>query len=48
MNADPDKAVKEVALEFGINPAFVEKDWYVMQALSPLLITVMAGENIVL
>lgn len=31
MNAVPNKAViEEVALELGINPAFVEKDWYVV------------------
>ena len=35
MNAVPDKAViEEVALELGIDPAFVEKDWYVVQILS--------------
>ena len=34
MNAVPDKEViQEVALELGINPAFVEKDWYVVQIL---------------
>ena len=34
MNAVPTKAViEEVALELGINPAFVEKDWYVVQIL---------------
>ena len=34
MNAVPTKAViEEVALELGINPAFVEKDWYVLQIL---------------
>ena len=34
MNAVPNKAViEEVALELGINPAFVEKDWYVVQIL---------------
>ncbi len=34
MNAVPNKTViEEVALELGINPAFVEKDWYVVQIL---------------
>jgi hypothetical protein len=34
MNAAPNKAViQDVALELGINPAFVEKDWYVVQLL---------------
>jgi len=34
MNAAPAKAVvEEVALELGINPAFVEKDWYVVQLI---------------
>jgi predicted nucleotidyltransferase component of viral defense system len=34
MNAFPNKTVmEEVALELGINPAFVEKDWYVVQIL---------------
>jgi len=34
MNAAPNKAIiEEAALELGINPAFVEKDWYVVQLL---------------
>lgn len=34
MNAVPNKAIiEEAALELGINPAFVEKDWYVVQLL---------------
>jgi predicted nucleotidyltransferase component of viral defense system len=34
MNTVPDKAViEEVALELGIDPAFVEKDWYVVQLI---------------
>ncbi|MDO6433101.1 hypothetical protein Q4E93_21005 [Flavitalea sp. BT771] len=34
MNAVPSKIViEEVALELGIDPAFVEKDWYVVQML---------------
>jgi hypothetical protein len=34
MNVIPAKEViEEVALELGINPAFVEKDWYVVQIL---------------
>lgn len=32
MNAVPNKMlIVEVALELGIDPAFVEKDWYVVQ-----------------
>lgn len=35
MNSVPDKAlIEEVALEKGINPAFIEKDWYVTQIIS--------------
>jgi hypothetical protein len=34
MNAAPDKIIiEEVALELGIDPAFVEKDWYVVQLI---------------
>jgi predicted nucleotidyltransferase component of viral defense system len=34
MNAVPNKSdIEEVALELGINPAFVEKDWYLVQIL---------------
>jgi predicted nucleotidyltransferase component of viral defense system len=34
MNSVPDRAlIEEVALEKGINPAFVEKDWYVTQII---------------
>jgi len=38
MNAVPNKAIIEkVALEFGVNPAFVEKDWYVVQPVSSFI-----------
>ena len=34
MNAVPSKSViEEAALELGITPAFVEKDWYVVQMI---------------
>jgi len=37
MNAVPDKAaIEEVALELGIDPAFVEKDWYVVQIIKEI------------
>jgi len=31
MSLDPD-VINEIAIEFGIDPAFVEKDWYSVQA----------------
>jgi predicted nucleotidyltransferase component of viral defense system len=35
MNVAPNKAlIEDVALELGITPAFVEKDWYVVQMLA--------------
>jgi hypothetical protein len=44
MNAVPDKAViEEAALELGINPAFVEKDWYVVQILKIIGILDLLG-----
>lgn len=34
MNGRPEKAlIEDIALEMGINPSFVEKDWYVTQAI---------------
>src|SRR5580692_2165157 len=40
MNAVPSKAlIEEVALELGIDPAFVEKDWYVVQLIRLLMAT---------
>jgi len=40
MNAAPDKTIiEEVALELGIDPAFVEKDWYVVQLIRALMTT---------
>jgi|SRR5882757_5272277 len=38
MNAVPDKAIiEEVALNMGIDPAFVEKDWYVVQLIKEII-----------
>ncbi|HEY4289032.1 MAG TPA: nucleotidyl transferase AbiEii/AbiGii toxin family protein [Puia sp.] len=38
MNAVPDKdVIEEVALEMGIDPAFVEKDWYVVQLIKEII-----------
>lgn len=38
MNAAPAKAlINEVALELGIDPAFIEKDWYVVQLICILI-----------
>ena len=40
MNAAPSKAlIEEVALELSIDPAFVEKDWYVVQLIRALMPT---------
>jgi hypothetical protein len=40
MSAVPDKTIiEEVALELGIDPAFVEKDWYVVQLIRALMAT---------
>lgn len=44
MNAVPNKVViEEVALELGINPAFVEKDWYVVQFIGIITGTDLFG-----
>ena len=38
MNAVPNKTlIVEVALELGIDPAFVEKDWYVVQMIREII-----------
>lgn len=44
MNAVPDKAViEEVALELGVDPAFVEKDWYVVQLILKIISSDLFG-----
>jgi Nucleotidyl transferase AbiEii toxin, Type IV TA system len=44
MNAVPGKAViEEVALELGVNPAFVEKDWYVVQLIREIISSDLFG-----
>ncbi|HWB93389.1 MAG TPA: nucleotidyl transferase AbiEii/AbiGii toxin family protein [Puia sp.] len=44
MNAVPDKAViQEVALELGLDPAFVEKDWYVVQLIREISSSKLLG-----
>ncbi|HEV2355914.1 MAG TPA: nucleotidyl transferase AbiEii/AbiGii toxin family protein [Puia sp.] len=48
MNAAPDKALmEEVALEMGIDPAFVEKDWYVVQAIALIVGLDLSGAKVV-
>ena len=38
MNTVPAKAIiEEVALELGMDPAFVEKDWYVVQVIKEII-----------
>lgn len=44
MNVVPGKAViEEVALELGIDPAFVEKDWYVVQLIREITSSELFG-----
>ena len=46
MNAAPDRSViEEVALELGIDPAFVEKDWYVVQLIRVITETDLFGAH---
>jgi|SRR6185312_15138001 len=48
MNAVPAKSLmEEVALEMGIMPAFVEKDWYVVQVLVLISGLNLAGASVV-
>src|SRR6185437_13913426 len=48
MNAAPAKAVvEEVALELGINPAFVEKDWYVVQLIREITAVDELGAQVI-
>lgn len=48
MNAAPGKAaIEEVALELGIDPAFVEKDWYVVQLIREIISTKLFGAQLI-
>jgi hypothetical protein len=48
MNAVPDKAaIEEVALELGIDPAFVEKDWYVVQIIKEITSMESLGAQVI-
>jgi predicted nucleotidyltransferase component of viral defense system len=48
MNAAPDKTlIVEVALELGIDPAFVEKDWYVVQMIREIIGTDLFGAQLI-
>src|ERR1700744_195660 len=48
MNAVPGKAViVDVALELGIDPAFVEKDWYVVQLIREIASADLAGAQVI-
>ena len=48
MNVAPGKAViDDVALELGIDPAFVEKDWYVVQLISTITETDLFGAQVI-
>jgi predicted nucleotidyltransferase component of viral defense system len=48
MNAVPGKAViEEVALELGIDPAFVEKDWYVVQLIREITNPELLGAQVI-
>ncbi|HET6252998.1 MAG TPA: nucleotidyl transferase AbiEii/AbiGii toxin family protein [Puia sp.] len=48
MNNAPGKAViEEVALEMGIDPAFVEKDWYVVQLISKITNADLFGAQLI-
>jgi predicted nucleotidyltransferase component of viral defense system len=48
MNAVPSKTlIVEVALELGIDPAFVEKDWYVVQVIREIVNTDLFGAQLI-
>lgn len=48
MNAVPGKTlIVEVALELGIDPAFVEKDWYVVQVIREIVNTDLFGAQLI-
>lgn len=48
MNAAPNKTIiVEVALELGIDPAFVEKDWYVVQMIREIISTDLFGAQLI-
>jgi predicted nucleotidyltransferase component of viral defense system len=48
MNAVPSKAlIEEVALELGIDAAFVEKDWYVVQLIRVLMAIDLFGAQLI-
>jgi hypothetical protein len=48
MNAAPAKTlIDEVALELGVEPAFIEKDWYVVQLIGLLISTDLFGAKLI-
>jgi len=48
MNAVPSKSViEEAAVELGIDPAFVEKDWYVVQLIRGITAAELFGANVI-
>jgi predicted nucleotidyltransferase component of viral defense system len=48
MNAVPNKTlIMEVALELSIDPAFVEKDWYVVQMIREIVNADLFGAQLV-
>ena len=48
MNAVPGKElIMEVALELGIDPAFVEKDWYVVQVIREIISIDLSGAQLI-
>ncbi|HMI63425.1 MAG TPA: hypothetical protein VK518_21060 [Puia sp.] len=48
MNAVPNKTlIVEVALELGIDRAFVEKDWYVVQMIREIINTDLFGAQLI-
>ena len=48
MNAVPGKTlIVEVALELGIDPAFVEKDWHVVQVIREIVNTDLFGAQLI-
>jgi predicted nucleotidyltransferase component of viral defense system len=48
MNAVPNKTlIVEVALELGIDPAFVEKDWYVVQMIREIVDADLFGAQLI-
>jgi predicted nucleotidyltransferase component of viral defense system len=48
MNAVPGKTlIVEVALELGIDPAFVEKDWFVVQVIREIVNTDLFGAQLI-